>query len=895
MFIPIAEALQAICYEVWTHDPSRIAEIALTTRLLSKISKNAIVRGYYQWTDAIEALVDGDLQNCLASINQSEATFLGEGETLLAAKTQTSKLYALALLGRYDEAVECGKKALEVFVANHDLYSAGKIEHNIGNLFWRRDMYRESEPYLASAHERFTLIDDQRQLAMVENCQAFVKTLQNDFRSAEPIYNRSLDRAIENGLTVTAAEIEIGLSNLYLFKGEYDLALKFLEGSRKKYDSLGMPAQSANCELEIAEIYSELSLLPEALAYYDSAGSAFTNLGGQAELARSLLGEARILQRQGRAADSNAKLDLAGELFEKEGNAVAAATVRLARARSLLEIGDLDRAENEATSALAAFKESSNQRLELVARWINCEILFADGRGEAALAELTDVLNRSCDISHEIQYLCSVLLGRITGDRGRFVDAIELAERSRSRLTSSDLRTSFFAEKLTPYNELIAMSIDDKKYVEALQWHERSRARSMADQIASSQRGFDDDSKLRSIRDDINWFHRRLTSLDLATESDRQTAVELRAATESLERQYAELLRRGNFADGQPHSQEFQFDLRSLQDKLDDATVIEFISINGKISAFVISGSDLDAVTDYLDEAEIAEEITQYLFQLKTGRFIGRLSEEKRTAAFERLKIRSRSLYDLVFLPLESLLKTDHLVILPSGRLHELPFQALMDGDTFVCERSRISFAPSLTILDGLLAKAQGDNRAALIAGLADRSMPNAEIEADNIAGFFDDPVVLKGEKLTYENLRKSVAGKGILHLACHGSFRPDNPSFSALELFAEKITANQIHDFPLERCIVVLSSCEGALNEVVRGEELVGFTGAFFAAGAATLIHSLWRVNDETALELMAEFYSGFTNGLDAAAALQKAQIHLIKRRDHPYFWAPFIVSGRP
>jgi hypothetical protein len=124
-----------------------------------------------------------------------------------------------------------------------NLYFAGKIGHNIENLYWRRDFCLESEPFPVSAHRRFEQIGDQRQLAMVENCQAFVDALQNNFRAAASVYERALKRAAENNLVVSEAEIETGMSNLYLFQERLDLALKFMERSRRKYDSLSVPHQ----------------------------------------------------------------------------------------------------------------------------------------------------------------------------------------------------------------------------------------------------------------------------------------------------------------------------------------------------------------------------------------------------------------------------------------------------------------------------------------------------------------------------------------------------------------------------------------------------------------------------------------------------------------------------
>ena len=138
--VEIAESLQQICYEIWTDDPQRVGRIVETLYAIVDRTKNIEVRGYAEWTAAIEALVDGDLEGCIGLIDTSDATFSSIGKPHLAAKTQTSKLYALAQLGRYDEALDCGHQAREVFLAYDDQFSAGKIETNLGNLFWRRDL-----------------------------------------------------------------------------------------------------------------------------------------------------------------------------------------------------------------------------------------------------------------------------------------------------------------------------------------------------------------------------------------------------------------------------------------------------------------------------------------------------------------------------------------------------------------------------------------------------------------------------------------------------------------------------------------------------------------------------------------------------------------------------------
>ena len=892
--VKLAESLQQMCYEVWTDDPQKVSAIADVLILVAERTQNPEVRAYSAWTEAIRALVDGDLELCIGWIDRSEAAFVTIDMQHLAAKTQTSKLYALALLGRYDDAVDCGLKARAIFLSHNDLYSAGKIENNIGNLFARRDMYRAAEPYLESAHARFTQIDDQRQLAMVENCQAFVKMFQNEFRDAETIYRRALERSSINKLTITEAEIETSLSNLYLFEGKYDLALKFMERSRLKYEGLEMPNQSANCELEIADIYLELNLLPEAVSFYQKVEARFTELSMQAELARNSLSHARALLRLGETVDAACKLDLAENLYEKEGNLVAVGSVKLARAQMLFKTGELDDAEQQAELALAAFKHGKNLRLEMFAHWFRGEIWRVRGRSTDAEFELNATLALAKNHSKEVDYLCRVSLGKITGDEAHFAAAVDLVEDSRAGLASEELRTSFFADKVVPYNELVKINLGRQRFEDAFRWHERSRSRSMADSLYATGTDSQSDEKLLAIREELNWYYNRINRSGLSTNEERESIASLRKSVTDREKEYAEVLRRLQARGKLPATVRGDIDIDEFRSRLGDVTMVEFAAIDGRISAFVISKNQFTAFPHYVDEAEVNREITQFLFQIKTGRFIDRLSEENRAAALERLNSHGRRIYDLLIRPLGDLARSKRLVFAPAGVLNYLPFHALNDGTEYLVERAEISYAPSVAVLDRCLKMPPPDRQNALLVGIPDERTPLVEAEIETVGSMFRNSIRLFGADATVENIRRLAAGCGVVHLACHGKFRPDNPGFSSLVLYSEELTVNEIQNLRLENSIVALSSCESGLNEVVRGEELIGLTRAFFAAGASSLVLSLWRVDDSATHEMMKAFYTDLCSSKGVAEALGSAQRHLIDAGFHPYFWSPFIVSGR-
>jgi CHAT domain-containing protein len=99
-------------------------------------------------------------------------------------------------------------------------------------------------------------------------------------------------------------------------------------------------------------------------------------------------------------------------------------------------------------------------------------------------------------------------------------------------------------------------------------------------------------------------------------------------------------------------------------------------------------------------------------------------------------------------------------------------------------------------------------------------------------------------------------------------------------------------------RCrLVTLSACETGVNAIAPGDELIGLARGFFAAGAPSLVVSLWTVDDEAAARLMRLFYARLLAGDLPGAALRAAQRELLAGNGddaHPFFWAPFVLMGR-
>ena len=145
-----------------------------------------------------------------------------------------------------------------------------------------------------------------------------------------------------------------------------------------------------------------------------------------------------------------------------------------------------------------------------------------------------------------------------------------------------------------------------------------------------------------------------------------------------------------------------------------------------------------------------------------------------------------------------------------------------------------------------------------------------------------------------------------VIHLATHGDFRADNPLFSGLLMGDGWLTTLDIFNLRLQASLVTLSGCQTGRTVVGGGDELAGLMRAFLSGGAASLVLSLWAVEDQATAQLMEHFYRQLTTGATKGAALRAAQLHFIQRSGadqaahpahamlaHPYYWAPFFLVG--
>jgi CHAT domain-containing protein len=93
---------------------------------------------------------------------------------------------------------------------------------------------------------------------------------------------------------------------------------------------------------------------------------------------------------------------------------------------------------------------------------------------------------------------------------------------------------------------------------------------------------------------------------------------------------------------------------------------------------------------------------------------------------------------------------------------------------------------------------------------------------------------------------------------------------------------------------MVVLSACETGLGQIQTGEGVYGLQRAFRAAGAQSVLMSLWKVDDQATQQLMTGFYSAWLNNGKKQVAFREAQLKLRQQFPHPYYWGAFVMMGQ-
>ena len=148
---------------------------------------------------------------------------------------------------------------------------------------------------------------------------------------------------------------------------------------------------------------------------------------------------------------------------------------------------------------------------------------------------------------------------------------------------------------------------------------------------------------------------------------------------------------------------------------------------------------------------------------------------------------------------------------------------------------------------------------------------------------------LLRSKEATKEAVVEHMLKSDVVHLATR---RARRPLLRRRQRGGGDASMAEVQDLKLRARLVVLSACDTFKGEL-RTDGVVGITRAFVAAGALTLVSSLWRGRRRDA-QLMRRFYQAWMGGGNAVVAMQAAMVGMIKEGKWSVLqWSAFVVYG--
>jgi len=908
-------------------DPGRARQLTIICANAAEPASAPIILPRATYLRAQTHAINGEFNTALELIQSARVAYEAIGEKMEALRTNIGLMHVLNELGRHSAALQAGQAVLDALEKQDEpgtqaRFLAALAHQNRGVCYETTGRYEDALMAYAAAESLFAALQMTERIGDVSNNRGIVLTHLGRVSEALQAFESAARIWAEAGLTLLHAQTLSNIGEAHLALGNYTRSLEAFEQARRLFDPLDALADKRILLRKTADAYLALNLYPEALTVYREVNDLLKDAGMADHHARALWGMGATLIAQAQFEEATLVLAEAAALFAAADNTPMLCSVMLEQAALQNAQGDRVTALQTAHQALARVGGEAWPVQRIYACMRLADLLLPDTT--AAEPYLLDAQRLSSSLNlPAVSYRLRSRFGRLRSLQGRDQEAqayLESAaaqiEMLRGNLAQEAIRASYLRDKTTIYEDLIQLYLarsDAKSIRQAFAVAERAKSRTLVDLLTGviipQQIPSDDPAlatRLQTLQADLSATYNKF--LDTSAGSGDTTLSELQARANRLEQGISLLRLRATGRLTAPDPFAVPLPLDSLQAQLPaDLTLLAYHIVGDEIVAFVHWRGEVQVVR-HLSRTDVVQNLLQRL-SAQWDRFrAGRAFAQRHMSVLEKSAQRVlAALYAELVAPLESQLKQftssaedtpARLAIVPHGVLHQVPFHALYDGQQYLLDRFEIAYAPSVTVLALCQQRRKREPKRGLVVGLADALIPAVNAEAQAVAQQLTDANAyadaLIGEQAQLAAFNVAASGCDILHLACHGLFRADNPMFSALKLHDGWLTAADVMQLDLENTLVTLSACESGRGTVILGDEVIGLPRAFLGAGASTVLVSLWLVQDETTVALMTHWYQGLRERVGRAAALRAAQQALKERYPHPYYWAPFVLIGQ-
>ncbi len=911
-----------------------------------------LIQGQLDFDDLLALWHKGMHKHAIICLSLLKKVFIKSDNLPYAAETSLYLGFIHRDLGEYDSAENNFRYAQKVFTDDRNDIFLAKCDANIASLYHSRGLFEEAIKRWESAKNKFLAQDSSFLDALGCDCNlASAYTKIGRFDIARNIY-KSIDKQYKivksspsllkelsdnnNVLDIEIAHCNFNMAEIEFHEDFYDKALELYTKARTAYDDNNKHVDVAKCDLNMAMIEAQTGRHDVALSKYRDAKILFDKSKMVVAAAQCDMHAAMSLMRLGEIKKALKFCQLARDVFYSKGIYDNVAHCDFNAAGIYKMQGD----EKLALTLLQSAQDyySRHGRIKDIT---HCDLLLASiysdhGDYTTAFNLYNKVLN-ICEDEPDTKSICLAGLGNIymhqenTSDACIFYkDAIEQIETIREKISNRDMRSSFLETKRFIYQDMIKCCLKLKDFKKAIEYVERLKSRNLAELIAHKNllpkfAPEEEKHEYQRLR-----FRMKALAHQLSKEENHDRSINIKEELEQAERKHDQMVL--NF-----RTKDLQFDpdqriivtyedIKSLINDPDSA-LIELFPMQDKTVVFVISQhgaieKSTELIFDYTiyNLYDHINELTEKYEAYKSDGSNSDKLDDWQKALDSILS----ELYNKLFLRIRSHLDGMHkITLIPYHGFHLLPLHAMHYEDNrkrrYIIDDYQVTFAPSAKILKYCHERRRERNGKVTIAHACPEDqnfIVCAEWETEYIQNLFSGKTQVEViDEATKKNFIQQGKNAHILHYAGHATssaliLHDDENKKESANYNLEDIFSSL--DLP-EAYLATLSACETGVTKLGKTDEYIGLTSGLLHAGAATVISSLWNVNDKSTSLLMKKLYEGIKNGKGKAESLRDAQLWLKnpnKKKEHvdmmkeiggkvpsdlssPYYWAGFICSG--
>lgn len=884
-------------------------------------------------------------QEALPFLDAAGGEFLAIGDEVGWARTRIGRVSACLRLNRTGEALRDAAAAREVFIRYGKLLRAGQVDVNAAIVNYELGQYDQALRLFDRAIETYSLQGEGVDLyiARARGNKAITLAAQGRFREAVALHEQARTTfSNHRSQEIAVAREELNIAQISAAQGHYSQALLLFNRSRVIFQNHSMLLEAAEVAQQTCATLLRLNRAQEA---YELAGETVayfrTSPSNHHNLAHSLMYQAEAAMLKGDVRDSEAMLHEAGVLLEETGFMGLAARVRLLQAELYFVDGQLEASLREARYVADTFAEQEALPQLARASLLQARIAFL----QEDIVTASELCSQALDIASgqgllDLKCRCDALQGQIAERSGNLEAAARYYDQAITGIDEIqghlvlDERSSFLEDKGEVYQRAVILALKRSNKDQALVYIEKAKSRVLGDYLrnnidirlrAGDKAGEAILEDLARLREEQAWYSSIVYEMENEANLSDTAILRIRAMKpgqarqemQKRERKIEQLLEQmqlrlaGDLV-ARPRSRWSDTLVTDLGKRLaPQSLLLEYYLAGQDLYLFQLTNKSIEVhrVEGALPQIERLLSLWRANLELAAQAS----GEHNYGQSFAGLQMNSvgllQRLYQLLLAPVADILPAySHLIIVPYGILHYLPFHSLYDGQHFLIEHLDVSYLPTAALLDisqqrGQRVRARGINpTSSLVMGLSDHGrLAYAAQEAEVVARQLGARGIYN-EAATAALLHEIAPLCPIVHIAAHGLFRLDAPNFSSIKLADRQLSTIEVFNLDLSSCsLVTLSACETGRVSIGGGDEVIGLGRGFLYAGAASLLPTLWKVDDASSAQLMEIFYQALLSGYSKAAALASAQRAFLQSARtsgrtyymHPYFWAAFQLIG--